>query len=138
MKWEIRNKPYDYGNHRGHYWFAHYHDSFFSKIKRFRYCFEYDLDDTVEFDENDEIVISSLLLNGNPFFNWLVENQSGKIRVKVEYATHMGRSILNKFNPSTSLYCTSLKIEFSCPDLAIRWKLTWGGSLRNSVNLSFD
>lgn len=131
--WKFRTTHYDTGHHSGQELKGSFHQNFWSRFSKVQYCFRYALqNDPGLLEEN--INLENILLDSSPIYPWLVDNQKGRIELQVTRGTHIAREIIGRYRPLFPLYANTIQIKFSNKDLAMRWKLTWGGKMVTSMD----
>lgn len=130
--WKIKTTRYDYGHHSGQDLSVFFIENFWSRFSRDQYCFIYELENDPGLREDGRINYENVTLSGHLIFPWLKENQKGKISLEISRKTNSGKAIINRFKPHIPLYNNTVSVRFSDRDLAMRWKLTWGGKMVTS------
>lgn len=103
-----------------------YVESLWHRFKICRHVFTYDITDRPLIEDN-RVLFETATMNGYPIMEWLESHAKGKVKVEFAHTVSPSLCRLDMIRGWEPRFVLRMKVSFSDKDLAMMWKLTWGG-----------
>jgi len=113
-----------------------YLENWQSRFKFLPYVFDYNLNRDAPL-LGDEVQFEEIMMNGMTVVPWLKENAKGRIFCVFDYTQHEAMSAINRQFGKAPIAWLKMRVAFSDKDLALLWKLTWGGKMVDGRGISY-